>query len=442
TSPPAFDIYSEWASSYLAENDYPYGVTFQMLGYTSCGTTRDYMHSEEVYGWTPEIAGDGFWPPESTIFDLVAENVRPFLFQTYIAGAYLDVQEHEIIGDVIPGEDFELAVTIKNIGVGAAANAVSVIVTTNSPDVISPTAGGFGTIEARDIKDNNASPFVFSVLPEIESGSFIITVTTVHDGVFNEQLEIPVVLGEREVLFFDDAENSASNWTATGNGNILWGINTDDSYSGTQSFGDSEDGNGANNTETFFELNPSFDLTATAAPRLSYVYKHSLPSPDIVQLQVSTDNGASWNALREYTDNEAWTNESINLEAFKDFTEVKFRFRLSNNFNIPGDGFYFDDFTVADYLSDLLTVEDEALQTITLSPNPFTNQLEVHISNSLSDLTLRLYDQLGRELHINAKRLGNVIRVQNLEGLQSGIYFLSIMEETTHSVVVKRIIKK
>ncbi|MEM7187361.1 MAG: M14 family zinc carboxypeptidase, partial [Bacteroidota bacterium] len=75
TSPPAFEIYSEWASVFLSENDYPYGVTFQMLGYTSCGTTRDYMHSEGIYGWTPEIDGQGFWPPESTIFDLVGDAV-------------------------------------------------------------------------------------------------------------------------------------------------------------------------------------------------------------------------------------------------------------------------------------------------------------------------------------------------------------------------------
>ena len=50
TSPPDFKIYSEWASDFLDENDYPYGVTYQMLGYTSCGTTRDYMHAEGIYG--------------------------------------------------------------------------------------------------------------------------------------------------------------------------------------------------------------------------------------------------------------------------------------------------------------------------------------------------------------------------------------------------------
>ncbi len=60
TSPPDFEIYSEWAYEFLDENDYTYGVTFQILNYTSCGTTRDYLHSEGIYGWTPEIDGLGF----------------------------------------------------------------------------------------------------------------------------------------------------------------------------------------------------------------------------------------------------------------------------------------------------------------------------------------------------------------------------------------------
>ncbi len=83
--PPDFEIYSEWASAFLDENDYVFGVTFQLLGYTSCGTTRDYLHSEGIYGWTPEIGGSGFWPMPSTILDLVSENIRPMLYQSWIA---------------------------------------------------------------------------------------------------------------------------------------------------------------------------------------------------------------------------------------------------------------------------------------------------------------------------------------------------------------------
>ncbi len=117
TSPPDFEIYSEWASVFLNENDYPYGVTFQMLGYTSCGTTRDYLHSEGIYVWTPEIDGSGFWPQQSEIFDLVAENVYPLFYQSWLSGGYLDVQSHTQIGDALPGDTFELNVEVKNIGV-------------------------------------------------------------------------------------------------------------------------------------------------------------------------------------------------------------------------------------------------------------------------------------------------------------------------------------
>lgn len=80
TSPPEFSTYSEFATDFLADNDHPFGVTAQMLGYTSCGTTRDFFHNQGVYAWGPETGGNGFWPPQSEIFAKVdAELYPPFL---------------------------------------------------------------------------------------------------------------------------------------------------------------------------------------------------------------------------------------------------------------------------------------------------------------------------------------------------------------------------
>jgi|TARA_R110002020_G_scaffold4110_1_gene18225 hypothetical protein len=441
-TPPAFDIYSEWASAFLAENDYSYGTTSQMLGYTSCGTTRDYMHSEDIYGWTPEIAGSGFWPPPSTIFDLVAENVRPYLFQAYIAGAYLDIQSHTIIGDVLPGEPFEVVIAVKNIGVGATANTASVIVQANNSFVVSPTATSFGNIAAREVKDNTASPFQFEVDPAIDTAFFTISVTTIQDGIPNEQIEIPVFLGEKEVLFSDDAEDTAANWTATGNGTILWGVNTDDSYSGSQSFGDSNDGNGENDTETFFELNPSLNLSAISAPRVGFAYKHSLPGNDFVQLQISTDNGTSWDVLREFNDNEDWNLVSLNLNSYSDFETVKFRFRLLNDGFIPGDGFYFDDFEVSGYTSNILGVSESAAAQVKITPNPFTDALSIQLGGLDINSIISMYDPLGRQLEISEERIGNRIQIENLEILPSGIYFLTIEDVAAGIKTVKRILKQ
>lgn len=442
TSPPAFDIYSEWASAFLDENDYSYGVTFQMLGYTSCGTTRDYLHSEGIYGWTPEIGGNGFWPPESTIFDLVAENVRPFLFQTYIAGAYLDVQSYELSGAIVPGGTFELVVEVKNIGVGATANNVSVIVQTDNGSVISPTATTFGDILAREKKDNEAIPFQFELDPQFDDGFFTITVTTIQDGIPNETLEIPVFVGNKETVFADNAESGATNWTATGEG-IAWSINQDDSFSGVQCFGDSNDGNSANDTSNGFQLNETFNFNGVNGPLVQFAYKHSLVGTDTASFQASSNNGVDWITLRTYQLNQDWTVEAINLSDFIGEETVQFRFVMLTDGSRPGDGFYFDDFEVSNYSESILGVSQITDTTeIVVFPNPFSETLHIQYSPLQELAGIKLFDVQGKACSISISDEGNSIKINGIDSLQSGLYFLLIEDKNTGKNIVKRVLKK
>ena len=442
TSPPEFNTYSEWASAFLDENDYPYGVTFQMLGYTSCGTTRDYLHSEGIYGWTPEIDGNGFWPTPSTIFTLVAENVRPLFYQSWIAGAYLDVQSHALIGDVLPGESFQLVVEIKNTGVGADAQNVSVIVSTSHSNVMVPTANGYGTVAARTRKDNSASPFIISLDSGFNDSSFNLIVTTYQDGVENESIEIPVYVGEKSTLFFDDAEAGAGSWTATGNG-ISWGLVADDSYSGNSSFGDSDGGNGENNTLNYFTLNESFDFTGDITPVVTFACKWSVEIDDDVDLQISTDGGSNWTTLEQYSGNNDWMTELLELDAYAGFSDVRFRFKMNTDNSIPGDGFYFDDFTVSVYENAILGNSDIENFGITVYPNPFNNSITVMANNELIDeiTELKLYDISGRSIDIAFEKEDSSLHISNTVNLFSGIYFLNIINAAGDVIAVKKMVK-
>lgn len=442
TSPPAFDIYSEWASTFLSENDYTYGVTFQMLGYTSCGTTRDYLHSEGIYGWTPEIGGQGFWPPQSTIFDLVAENVRPFFYQSFIAGAYLDVQSHKILGPVLPGETFELVVEIKNVGVEQTATDVGVIAQASSNEIVSPTAAVYNNVPARTKTDNAAQPFQFSIDPGFSDGFFTITVTTTQEGTPNETLTIPVFVGQKEVLFYDDAESGAGNWTAGGS-DILWSINEDDSYSGSQSFGDSNDGNSRNDTSNSFSLNETFNLEGVSGPQVQFVAKHSLEEDDVVHFEISPDNGANWTRLRTYTNNELWTIQSFNLEDYIGSSQVKFRFTMTTDDSRPSDGFYFDDFEVANYVDGILTVSEHNFDaTFAVAPNPFQNSISITFSEALHISEVYVYDLLGKKVEVSVQHTPSEIVITDVTTLQAGMYVLVLKDNTTGRQWVKRVVKK
>lgn len=423
TSPPEFDIYSEWASIFLSENDYPYGVTFQMLGYTSCGTTRDFMHSEGIYGWTPEIDGAGFWPPQSTIFDLVSENVYPMFYNSWIAGAYVDIQSHKFIGDALPGESFSLVVETKNVGVGASAENVTVAIEVSVSGVMVSPPVNYGNIESRTRADNENEPFIISLNADFEDVFFEIKISIFQADVLNDVLEIPVFVGAKEVLYFDDAQNGASNWTATGSG-ILWSEISDDSYSGTLCFGDSNGGNGMNNTLNFFELNSTFDLSETTSPIVSFVSKYSLEQGDIVNFQLTIDGGSNWETISTFTLNEPWLPYFFSLQDYSMETSVGFRFMMDTDGSIPADGFYFDDFEISNYDSILLSNTDFSIENdIAIYPNPFTTEITIE---SINPVTAGLFDIQGRKMNVEVENRHDITVISNLGVISKGVYFLKI----------------
>jgi len=440
TSPPDFEIYSEWASAFLNEADYAYGVTFQMLGYTSCGTTRDYFHSEGIYGWTPEIGGSGFWPQPSTIFDLVGENVRPLFYQSWLAGAFLDVQDHYQIGDALPGSTFELVVEVKNIGVGDTSINSSVILTASDPRIQVPTANSYGDILPRTRQDNSGSPFLISIDPAFNEASFDLTITTIQNGAPNETAVVTIYTGVKDSLFADNAENGADSWESSGNG-IPWSIVNDDSYSGIQCFGDSNGGNSLNSTVNFFRLDQTFDLTSTMNPQVSFNCKYSLEAGDVVRFQSSTNAGSTWATLKTFQLNEAWYMEAIDLSAYQSFSDVQFRFQMQTDNFIPSDGFYFDDFIISDYDQGILNNYNiDTLSQVIVLPNPFDSSLSIQ-GISEDNATITMHDLQGRKLKFSLERMNNDYFIVGLDSLTTGVYFIKI-NNVAGEQVVKRIIKK
>jgi hypothetical protein len=353
------------------------------------------------------------------------------------------VQSHTQIGDALPGDSFELVVEIKNTGVGAVAQNVSVILSTTDPDVIVPTANDYGNVAARTKKDNNASPFIITLDPSFTGSSFVLTVTTYQDTVMNESIDIPIFVGEGTILFFDDAENGDTNWTAAGNG-IPWSEVGDDSYSGDFSFGDSNGGNGENDSSNTFELNQSFDFTGDTRPVVSFATKWSIESDDNAKFEISTNGGAVWTTLEEYSRNNDWKVELFDLEAYSDFTDVRFRFTMETDGFIPGDGFYFDDFTVATYDTETLNNTVVDTERIAVYPNPFGNdgfnvKATLEIISEINEIQLR--DVLGRTIEVNFITEGNSIKVNETASLSPGIYFISMQNTKGSVLAVKKLVK-
>lgn len=361
--PANFDLYSRWASDYGSDNDYISGTGIEMLGYTACGTTDSYLHSEGVFSVTPEMGFNGFWPPQSEIFALVDANVSPYFYQAWIAGAYVDVQASRISGDAIPGASFQVEVDVKNKGLNQAATNVTVDLIPSDPSILISAPSIISTIQPQTIETNSGSPLTVTVPASFTANEFDLEVLTFQNGVENTREVITVFVGVKNVLLYESGELGSSNWTnSTGSGE-LWTNCLDDSYNGQFSFCDSEGRNTAAGTDRTFTLNATVDLTNTTRPRLSYFAKWAIElNFDEATLEISTDGGTSWTLLKSYEGVNAWTFESFDLLPYISSSAVSFRFTMDINFGTSGDGFYFDDLSIIDYADPVLVTCDDLIQ--------------------------------------------------------------------------------
>lgn len=92
-----------------------------------------------------------------------------------------------------------------------------------------------------------------------------------------------------------------------------------------------------------------------------------------------------------------------------------------------------------------VTELDETLNSISLAPNPVSENLNISFSNEIDELMgLELFDLTGRKIKtFDNKELiskQNTITI-NIENIQTGIYFLKIMGSNNTSVI-KKIIKQ
>jgi len=414
-----YEVYSGFASAFAAENDYLYGITYEMLGYFSSGTTRDYLHSLGAIAWTPEIGGSDFWPDTSEIFPLVRENLLPMKYLSWAGGAFADFQNYAVLGNgyIARGDTLLIAVAVNNRGLSQTAKEVRVELSSSGQN-LTPiiSAVDYGDIPARQMKSNAATPFKFFVAASAGFlDEIVLVVATSQEGVETARDTIALVVGKPKELFYDDAENGSANWSTSGSG-LAWDTTFVDFYEGAHSFADSRYGNSANNTENYFRLKQTIDLTGALHPRVEFAAKWAIEKNfDYAGIQISVNGGASWTDLAgkytvpisgrpSYTGNQYWAQEEINLEAYSG-RRIDLRFHYVTNGFMPGDGFYFDRFRVVDYedVPSAIRESESALPArFSLAqnyPNPFNpvTSIKYELAEN-AKVVLKIYNALGQEV--------------------------------------------
>ncbi|MDP2060038.1 MAG: T9SS type A sorting domain-containing protein, partial [Flavobacteriaceae bacterium] len=279
-----------------------------------------------------------------------------------------------------------------------------------------------------------------------------------------------------QVAFFDNAEaGNLNNWTTAGG---TWVNTNSTAFNGSRSFTDAVAVAYSNNLNKSITLTNPVNLQAPFGKTLTKILVQFYAKWDLernfdfIEFQGSTD-GATWvslNGLYNKPSAKADTNDHVNkLVANEQFQQngtlvydgdqmdkwvmeeividstqnnflfesptARFRFlfrtdgtNLTDNYTTSFDGFFFDDFTVLKIVEPpTLSVVDNQLETIKISPNPFKNNIQVSWPElSGEGFTATLFDLQGRLIKQQTFDNGSVQTLPIDASLSRGLYLLKL----------------
>lgn len=356
TFPPEPDntIFHDIADMIAMDNGYEVGTCWEVLNYAASGTTCDWLYGTQgVWSVCVEVGGSGFWPQQSEIAGLAAENLWGQRYMSRIAGSYLALDSVQLTGgdgDQEPdaGETLSMTVNVENQGILADAANVTVTIMTDDPYVdLHDAYTSLGSIAAGSMGQNTFDPFSFSVDAGTPDGhGLVMTLVIQGDGLYMEE-QLSWMVGEPTVVFFDDMESGTGNWIENDG---YWGLTTAASHSPSNSYTDSPGGSYSNYRNTWIELATPIDFSSATAADLSFWHRYATEEDyDYCYVEVSDDNGATWHQVgpKYHGNSYGFQEVTLPLNDYVGTAGFKVRFRFVSDTYVTDDGWYVDDVTIS-----------------------------------------------------------------------------------------------
>ncbi|MFT7284792.1 T9SS type A sorting domain-containing protein, partial [Nonlabens sp.] len=388
---------------------------------------------EKVYAMTPEI-GASFWPAASQIDGICKEMLFHNITAAQLVGNYGKLEDNA-------PSSFETT----NVMIPFSLTRLGLQNLTDFTVSINPISANIESVGTpRSFLNLNLNQTVSDAISmtldnSIQPGAIIAYEVILFNGLFSTTQSINKVYGDLTPVFEDEAVN-ANNWQLNG-----WGISTTEFFSPSQSFTDSPSGNYGNNQNKSIILQSanSIDLTSTSLleANLTFQAKWDIENNyDYVQVEVSTNNGASWTPqCGNYTNTGVstqpadgqplydgiqsnWIEESISLSDYLG-QQILVRFQMVTDQSVNEDGFYFDDLKIV--VIDTATASEdynELDELVSIFPNPVKDKLFVR--TSLERFNAVIYNVQGQQLYSNISNEPDI--ELDYSSYASGIYFLNI----------------
>jgi carboxypeptidase T len=371
-------FFREYARDMTGYNGYIYGTDLQTVGYSTRGNSDDYFYDGDtvadggkIFSMTPEVGTD-FWPPQSEIMPDVQLNIKPNLYWAWFAGDFPTLKNANIDRVYFKaGDTASMKPTIRNKGLVTVKNLTFEAASLSSYCTFLNSSQTLDSISSR--ADRTVSnPMKFVISPSAPNAQKVnITLTTKIGGIIVAVDTINFTTGIPTFIFADTTNNPVTLWTiaATPSGSPKWDVTTADYHSAPNSYSDSKAGNYLSNATVTMTTTNTINLSGYSNPKLSFWTKWEIETLyDCGVLQISTDNGSTWTALKGTLTKAAsgvgrqvpagmqiydgthyyWTQEIVDLSSYAD-KQIKLRFALWSDGGVERDGWYVDDISVYYY---------------------------------------------------------------------------------------------
>lgn len=368
---PDSSTFRHFANHITKDNNYLYGTGDETVGYVTNGGSDDWMYGEQsvknkILSMTPEVGALGFWPPSSEIIRQCKDNMWQNLRSAFLLHNYGRITDQsQVLTDQIKND---FIYRFERLGLDSGQFQLTIDPIDPGIKHVEDTV----TYSSLQLLEERQDTITYHLDSCMVNGQRYRFETRIDNGAHTFRDTITRYYGQTQQPVADNAAN-LGNWSTNS-----WNLTTSYAFAGNQSFTDSPFGDYGNNLNQSIALESPIDLSNTANAILSFWTRWDIESGfDYVQLEVSTDNGNSWQPLcGEYTragtanqdedqplydgNQKEWVREEINL---KDYLgdQILLRFQLVTDQYTTKDGFYFDRFEVTTIPEEPIVANDDTV---------------------------------------------------------------------------------
>ncbi len=369
-------IFREYAADMTKYNHFSTGTDMQTVGYSTRGNSDDYaydgdtvLNGGKIFAMTPELGTDGFWEPQSQIFGLAQECVWMNKYLTWVAGAYVDLQNPNYDKTYfLPGDTIAVQPVYFNKGRTGASPMTIELTSLSSYATVFANSAPIDSIPSRGsaMTFMPCGLFLSPSTPIEQEIKLVLAVRSL--STYLRRDTISFIVGLPTLVMADTTNNINTLWTITSSPvNPKWAVTTTTFHSAPNSYTDSPTGNYSNNATVTMTLTNAINLSTYQHPKLTYWTRYDLESGwDYGQVRISTNNGSTWIPMAgEYTTigsgsfqppgqplyngtRTTWVHEEIDLTGYN-ASQFKIRFELKTDGSQVRDGWYLDDIGVMIY---------------------------------------------------------------------------------------------